>query len=272
MIFKDGILKDKVALVTGAGSGIGKGIALAFAQLGAHVVLLGRNLEKLESTSAQIQALGRQSFVVQADIRVPEQVEEAVRKSVEKFKKIDILVNNAAGNFLARAEELSVNGWKAVTGIVLDGTFYCSQAVGRQMIRQKSGSIVNIVATYAWTGNPYTVHSACAKAGVVAMTQTLAVEWAKHGIRVNAVAPGPIQTEGASSRLWMGHEKKMAEQIPAGRFGTVDEIAQAVVYLVSDAAAYITGEVTVVDGGDWLGKSDFPEELIDQLKEAAKKK
>ncbi len=271
MIFKDDLLKDQVAIVTGGGSGIGKGIALTFARLGAHVVLVGRTLDKLNTVAEEIRSLKREALVVQTDVRDPEQVDAMVKQAVEKFKKIDILINNAAGNFLARAEELSINGWKSVTGIVLDGTFFCSRAVGQQMIRQKSGNIVNIVATYAWTGNPFTVHSACAKAGVVAMTQTLAGEWGKHGIRINAVAPGPIQTEGASKRLWAGFEKELAAKIPLKRFGTVDEIAQAVVYLVSDAAAYISGEVLVVDGGDWLGQSDFPEELIDQLREMSKK-
>jgi len=272
MIFKENLLQDQVALVTGGGSGIGRGIALAFAELGAKLVLVGRTPDKLEAVAEEIRRLGREALIVPTDVREPEQVAEMAKKAVEKFGRIDILVNNAAGNFLARAEELSTNGWKSVTGIVLDGTFYCSQAVGKQMIAQKGGRIVNIVATYAWTGNPFTVHSACAKAGVVAMTQTLAVEWAKHKIRVNAIAPGPIQTEGASKRLWAGFEEKMAQEIPAGRFGTVDEIAQAAVYLVSEAAAYTTGEVLVVDGGDWLGKSDFPEALIDKLKEMMKKK
>ncbi len=273
MIFKDNILKDKVAIVTGGGSGIGRGIAHAYAELGAKVVLAGRTPQKLESVAEEIKALKSEALVVPTDIREPEQVSELVKKAVEKFGHIDILVNNAAGNFLSRAEELSVNGWRSVLNIVLDGTFYCTQAVGKQMMEQKNGGrMVNIVATYAWTGNPYTVHSASAKAGVVAMTQTLAVEWAKHKIRLNAIAPGPIQTEGASKRLWAGFEEKLAKEVPVGRFGTIDEIAQAAVYLVSDAAAYINGEVLVVDGGDWLGKSDFPEELIDKLREMMKKK
>ncbi len=272
MIFKENLFKDQIAVVTGGGSGIGRGIAKSFAQLGAKLVLVGRTPQKLESVAEEIKALKSEALVVPTDIREPEQVSEMVRKTVEKYGRIDILVNNAAGNFLARAEDLSVNAWRSVVGIVLDGTFYCSQAVGKQMMLQKGGRMVNIVATYAWTGNPFTVHSACAKAGVVALTQTLAVEWAKHNIRVNAIAPGPIQTEGASKRLWAGFEEKLAKAVPLGRFGSIDEIAQAVIYLVSEAAAYITGEVLVVDGGDWLGKSDFPEELIDKLKEMMKKK
>lgn len=272
MIFKEGILKDRVAIVTGGGSGIGRGIAHSFAQLGAKVVLVGRTMEKLRSVAEEIKKFSVETLCVPTDIREPEQVQEMVKKTVEKFGRVDILINNAAGNFLARTEELSVNGWKAVTGIVLDGTFYCTHAVAQPMIKQKSGSIVNIVATYAWTGNPYTVPSAAAKAGVLAMTRSLGVEWAKYKIRVNAVAPGPIQTEGASKRLWAGFEEKLAKAVPAGRFGSIDEIAQAVVYLVSDAAAYVTGEVLVVDGGDSLGQSDFPEELIDKLKEMTKKK
>ncbi len=272
MIFRENLLQDQVAIVTGGGSGIGREIALTFAKLGAQVMLVGRTPEKLKSVADEIQAHKGRAVCLPTDVRDPEQVDKMVQQIVERYGKVDILVNNAAGNFLARAEDLSVNGWKSVTGIVLDGTFYCSQAAGKQMIRQKSGNIVNIVATYAWTGNPFTVHSACAKAGVVAMTQTLAGEWGKHCIRVNAIAPGPIQTEGASKRLWAGFEKQLAEKIPLQRFGTTQEIAQAVVYLVSEAAAYITGEVLVVDGGDWLGQSDFPEDLIDQLREATKKK
>ncbi len=272
MIFKEGLLTNKIALITGGGSGIGRGIAHAFARLGARVVLLGRNLEKLEKVSEELRAFSAESLIAQADVREPEQIQAAVQAAIDRFGKIDILVNNAAGNFLARTEELSVKGWKAVTGIVLDGTFYCSQAVGKEMIKHGGGSIVNIVATYAWTGNPFTAPSAAAKAGVVALTRSLGVEWAKHKIRVNAVAPGPIQTEGASKRLWAGFEEKLAQEVPMKRFGTIEEIAQAVIYLVSEASAYITGEVLVVDGGDCLGKSDFPEELIDQLKDLAKKK
>lgn len=169
-------------------------------------------------------------------------------------------MNNAAGNFICPAEKLSVNGWNSVVNIVLNGTFYCSRAAGLRMIESgRGGTILNIVATYAWTGGPGTIHSAAAKAGVVCMTRTLAVEWARHKIRVNAIAPGPVETEGAGSRLWASPDVReaMLRSVPRGRIGRADEIAQAAAYLVSDFADFINGEVLVIDGGQWLGKGMF---------------
>ena len=172
---------------------------------------------------------------------------------------IDLLVNNAAGNFIAKAEELTPNGWKAVIDIVLNGTFYCSSSVGRRMIEGNGGSILNIIANYAWTGAPGDVHSASAKAGVFAMTQTLAVEWARHKIRVNAIAPGPVHTPGASKQLFP--DERMAEAIrhtiPARRFAALEEIANSSAFLLSDYASYVTGEKFVIDGGQWLSGSDY---------------
>ncbi len=271
MIFKENLLKGQVAIVTGGGTGLGKEMALTFAKLGCDLVLASRKLEHLEKVAREIEGLGRKALYIPTDIREPDQVQRMVDHTLERFGKIDILVNNAAGNFLVRAQDLTPNGWNSVIGIVLNGTFFCSQAVGKEMIKQKHGNIVNIVATYAWTGGPYTIHSAAAKAGVVAMSKTLAVEWAKYNIRVNCIAPGPVPTEGAASHLWAGMEELVVKDIPLRRFGKPDEIAQAAVYLVSEAGNYITGEVLVVDGGGTLNRGEFPEGLIDQLKEMTKK-
>jgi NAD(P)-dependent dehydrogenase (short-subunit alcohol dehydrogenase family) len=183
-------------------------------------------------------------------------VRACAERVVERHGRVDLLVNNAAGNFVCPAERLSANAWRAVLGIVLDGTFFCSQAFGRAMIRQGAGRILNVVATYAWTGMPGVVHSASAKAGVLAMTRTLAVEWARHGIRVNAIAPGPFQSDGARENLWPDPEVERAirERIPLRRFATREEVGAHCLYLLSDACAYLTGECLVVDGGASLGQ------------------
>ena len=253
-------LAGRVAVITGGGTGIGFVIATEFARLGARLVLASRNPEHLEPAARELVAGGAQVLTVPTDIRVSEQVDHLIEEAARRFESIDILVNNAAGNFICPAENLSVNGWNSVVNIVLNGTFYCSRAAGLRMIESgRGGNILNIVATYAWTGGPGTIHSACAKAGVVCMTRTLAVEWAKYGIRVNAIAPGPVETEGAGSRLWALPDVRQAmiAAIPRGRIGRPGEIAQAASYLVSNFADFITGEVLVVDGGQWLGKGMF---------------
>ena len=202
-MFSDTLLKDQVVIVTGGGTGIGLAIAKRFGELGARVAIGSRKSENLEKGSAALRHAGIDPLAVQVDVRNPEQVDEMVARVVRHFGRIDILINNAAGNFIARAEELSPNGWNAVIGIVLNGSFYCSRAVGRHMIaRGGGGAIVSILANYVWTGSAGTIHSAAAKAGVMSMTQTLAVEWAKHQIRVNAVAPGPVESPGAAQQLW----------------------------------------------------------------------
>jgi NAD(P)-dependent dehydrogenase (short-subunit alcohol dehydrogenase family) len=259
-------LAGRVAIITGGGTGIGQAIAHEYARLGARLVLASRSAEHLETAVRELQSkfAGVEVAAVPTDVRAPEQVERLCRETVHQFGGIDILVNNAAGNFICPAEKLSPNGWNAVVNIVLNGSYYCSRAAGLRMIESgRGGSILNIVATYAWTGGPGTVHSACAKAGVVCMTRTLAVEWARYKVRVNAVAPGPVETEGAGAKLWASPEARQAmlKTVPRGRMGNTKEIAQACAYLVSNYADFITGEVLVVDGGQWLGKGMFGREL-----------
>src|SRR6187455_3502450 len=230
-MFGPTMLKDRVAVVTGGGTGIGLAVAKRLGALGARIVIGSRNSANLEAGSAELRHAGLDPLTVQIDVRNPEQVDELVERTVKHFGHIDILVNNAAGNFICRAEDLSPKGWNAVVGIVLNGTFYCSRAVGRHMIqRGKGGSIVSILANYVWTGSAGTVHSAAAKAGVMSMTQTLAVEWAQHNIRVNAVAPGPIETPGAAEQLWNTPEdvQRITDMVPLGRWGQPSEVADAV--------------------------------------------
>ncbi len=257
-------LEGRVAIITGGGTGIGRAIAFEYTRLGASVVLASRSIEHLEPTARELQPIaekhGARVLALQTDVRIPEQVERMCDETVRQFGSIDILVNNAAGNFICAAEKLSVNGWNAVVNIVLNGTFYCSRAAGLRMIESgRGGNILNIVAAYAWTGGPGTIHSACAKAGVVTMTRTLAVEWARFKIRVNAIAPGPVETPGAGGKLWVNDEIRnaMLKAIPRGRIGDPEEVANAAAYLVSNYADFITGEVLVMDGGQWLGKGMF---------------
>lgn len=263
-MFDPKTLAGKSILVTGGGSGLGLAMAKAFASLGASVTIAGRKRERLEAAASEVAAAAREGGGVDffaTDVRDPAQVEALVAHAVERFGKVDALVNNAAGNFLVLSEELTPNGFDAIVRTVLYGSVNCTLAVGRHLLaRQAPGAIVSIVTTYAWTGTAFALPSACAKAGVLAMTRSLAVEWGHAGIRVNAIAPGPIPTEGAFSRLMAGPEaeKDAQERIPLGRFGRKEEIANLAVFLLSDLCPYQTGDCVTMDGGEWLaGAGEF---------------
>jgi NAD(P)-dependent dehydrogenase (short-subunit alcohol dehydrogenase family) len=254
-------MEGKVAIITGGSSGMGKAMAEKFAEKGASVVITGRSLEKLEETKQEIEQKEGQVLCVQMDVRNPEDAQRMVEETKQAFGAIDYLVNNAAGNFICRAEDLSVNGWNSVINIVLNGTWYCSQAVGKEWIAAgKKGSILNMLATYAWLAGEGVIHSASAKAGVMAMTRTLAVEWGKrYGIRVNAIAPGPIDNTGGAAKLWESEEaaRYTLQSVPLGRLGQPEEIANLAYFLLSSEAEYINGECITMDGGQWLNRRPF---------------
>jgi 2,4-dienoyl-CoA reductase [(3E)-enoyl-CoA-producing], peroxisomal len=250
-VFRDGSLAGHVALVTGGGTGICRGIAAAFARFGADVCLVSRKQATLDATAAAIrEATGRQVIAIAADVRDPEAIKAAVQTTVEKLGKIDTLVNGAAGNFLAPAAGLSPNGFRTVIDIDLNGTFNAARAAFEHLQRAGNGLVLNISATLHYHGTPLQIHASAAKAGVDAITRNLAVEWGPLGIRVCGIAPGPIGDTEGMKRLAPGDmSEKMTKAIPAQRFGAIDEIAAAAVYLRSHAAAYVTGHVLVVDGG-----------------------
>jgi NAD(P)-dependent dehydrogenase (short-subunit alcohol dehydrogenase family) len=263
-MYDSSILAGKSILVTGGGSGLGLAMATTFASYGAKVTIAGRSRERLESALPAIASAARQGGEADffaSDARDPEQVEALVGHAVARFGKLDGLVNNAAGNFLAFSENLTPNGFDAVVRTVLYGSVHCTLAVGRHLLARKApGAIVSIVTSYAWTGTAFALPSACAKAGVLAMTRSLAVEWGRAGIRLNAIAPGPIPTEGAFSRLMAGPgaEANALGRIPLGRFGKKEEIANLATFLLSDLCSYQTGDCVTMDGGEWLaGAGEF---------------
>jgi peroxisomal 2,4-dienoyl-CoA reductase len=257
-IFADGILKGHVAFVTGGGTGITGGVARALAEAGANVALVSRSLEHLEPAAKAINEARAgnanigEPFAVAADVRNPEVVEKAIAAAVERFGKVDIVVNGAAGNFLCAAEELSPNGFGTVVDIDLKGSFNVCRAAFNEL-KKHQGQILNISATLHYLGTPMQLHVSAAKAGVDALTKNLAVEWGRYGIRVNAIAPGPIaDTEGMKRLVPEPIKEKLKKRIPLGRFGLIRDIEQSAVFLCSDAANFINGAILVVDGGQWM--------------------
>ncbi|MGI9168281.1 MAG: SDR family oxidoreductase [Pyrinomonadaceae bacterium] len=255
--FADGILENHVAFVTGGGTGITGGVARALAEAGAHVALVSRKIEHLAPAAEAINHAGGQAFAVAADVRNFQEVERALAATAEHFGKIDIVINGAAGNFLCPAEELSPNGFGTVVDIDLKGTFNVCRAAFAEL-KKNRGQILNISATLHYLGTPMQLHVSAAKAGVDALTRNLAVEWGRYGIRVNAIAPGPIgDTEGMKRLVPAPVKEKLRQRIPLGRFGEIADIEKAAVFLCSDAASFINGTVLVVDGGHWLAANSL---------------
>jgi len=251
-IFADGILRGHVAFVTGGGTGITGGVARALAEAGANVALVSRSMEHLEPAAKAINEARGRAIAIAADVRKPEEVEKAVAATVERFGRVDIVINGAAGNFLCAAEELSPNGFGTVVDIDLKGTFNVCRAAFAEL-KKNRGQILNISATLHYLGTPMQLHVSAAKAGVDALTKNLAVEWGRYGIRVNAIAPGPIEdTEGMQRLVPEPIKEKLRKRVPLGRFGLIKDIENAAVFLCSEAASYINGAVIVVDGGHWL--------------------
>ena len=254
-MFEADLLKDKNIIITGGGTGLGKSMGMRFGELGAKIVITSRKQEVLDETAREMESAGISVLPIAGDVRNPEEVDRVVQKTKDTFGTIDGLVNNAAGNFISPTENLTPGGFKAVTDIVLGGTFNFTLSAGKEMIQSESGSILNIVTTYAWTGSGYVVPSAAAKGGVLAMTRSLGAEWGKYGIRTNAIAPGPFPTKGAWKRLvppGLGIEKRMINRIPLKRFGEHIELANLASFIMSDYAGYINGEVITIDGGEWV--------------------
>jgi NAD(P)-dependent dehydrogenase (short-subunit alcohol dehydrogenase family) len=286
-MFEPDLLKDRTILVTGGGTGLGRSMALRFAELGARLFLIGRREDPLKQTTEELRAKGARAAYACADVRDFAAVEAAIACAEREFGRpfggIDTLVNNAAGNFLARTEKLSPNAFHAVVGIVLQGTFHCTLALGRKWIAAKqAGNVLNIVTTYAaaGSGSGFVVPSACAKAGVLALTRSLAVEWARYRIRLNAIAPGPFPTEGAWSRLMptKDFEERARKAHPMKRFGRHEELGNLASYLLSPQAEYVNGECVVIDGGLWLRGAgefndavDIPDAIWDAFEQAPRK-
>ncbi|RXR22678.1 SDR family oxidoreductase [Flavobacterium stagni] len=284
-MLRDGALEGKTIVITGGGSGLGKAMTKYFMELGAQVAITSRDLEKLKTTASELEAeTGGKCLPLACDVRHYDQVEAMLAAVLEAYGKVDVLLNNAAGNFISPTERLSANAFDTIIDIVLKGSKNCTLAFGKHWIAQKQTNcnVLNIVTTYAWTGSGYVVPSATAKAGVLAMTRSLAVEWAKYGIRMNAIAPGPFPTKGAWDRLLPGDladKFDMAKKVPLKRVGDHQELANLAAYLVSDFSAYINGEVVTIDGGEWLqGAGQFnilekiPQEMWDMLEAMIKSK
>jgi NAD(P)-dependent dehydrogenase (short-subunit alcohol dehydrogenase family) len=283
-MLKPGALKGKNILITGGGTGLGRSMGEYFLELGANLVITSRKLDVLQQTAAEMMSQkGGKVIPLVCDVRDIDQVEQMWKDATDQLGQIHVVLNNAAGNFISPTERLSTNAFNTVLDIVLKGTSQVTLTAGKDWISKKqSGTFLNIVTTYAWTGSGYVVPSAAAKAGVLAMTRSLAVEWAKYGIRSNAIAPGPFPTEGAWSRLLPGDLVKKfdpAKKVPVGRVGEHQELANLAAYLVSDYSSYVNGEVMTIDGGEWLkGAGEFnnleqiPQEMWDMMEASRGKK
>lgn len=256
-MLRDDALKGKVVLVTGGGTGLGRSMGEYFLKLGAKLIITSRKLDRLEAAAREMEAAtGGEVLALQSDVRNHEDVDKVIEQAYAKFGKVDVLVNNAAGNFISPTERLSPGAFESIIGIVLQGSVNFTLALGKRWIADKTpGTVLSVVTTYAFTGSGYVVPSACAKAGVLAMTRSLAAEWGKYQIRLNAVAPGPFPTKGAWDRLAPGEIQKTfapENKIPVGRNGEHQELSNLCAYLVSDFSAYVNGEVITIDGGEWV--------------------
>jgi len=281
-MLKDGSLKGKTIIITGGGTGLGKSMGKYMLELGANLVITSRKEDVLLKTSEELMQLtGGNVLPVVCDVRKYEEIQNVISKAEQEFGQVHGVLNNAAGNFISPTERLSHRAFDIVVDIVLKGTYYFTLAAGKNWIaKRQPGTFLNIVTTYAWTGSGYVVPSACSKAGVLALTRSLAVEWAKYNIRSNAIAPGPFPTEGAWSRLLPGELVKKfdpAERIPLKRVGEHSELANLAAYLMSDFSAYINGEVVTIDGGEWLRNGgefshleQIPETMWDELEKNRK--
>ena len=281
-MLKDDALKGKTIIITGGGTGLGKAMGTYFLKLGANLVITSRKLEVLKQTTAEMEAAtGGKVLAISCDVRKYEDVENMLAAAVNTFGKVDVLLNNAAGNFISPTERLSANAFSAIIDIVLKGSVNCSLALGKYWIKEKMpGNILNIVTTYAFTGSAYVVPSACAKGGVLAMTRSLAVEWGRHDIRCNAIAPGPFPTKGAWERLLpgaMAEKFDFKNKVPLKRVGEYQELANLAAFLVSDFSGYINGDVITIDGGEWLqGAGQFnalemvPDAMWDNIEQATR--
>lgn len=276
-MLKADTLEDKVILITGGGTGLGKSMGKYFSELGAKLIIASRKLDVLQKTAEEISSTTKNEvFPFACDVSDYKQVEDLLRASIEKFGKVDGLVNNAAGNFISPTERLSNKAFDIIINIVLKGTYNCILAFGKHWIEQKQkATVLNIVTTYSWTGSGFVVPSAAAKAGVLAITRSLAVEWANYGIRFNAIAPGVFPTKGAWERLMPGdlqNKFDLKKKVPLQRVGEHQELANLAAYLISDFSSFINGEVVTIDGGEWLNGAgqfnilqDIPKEKWDEI-------
>ena len=276
-MLRDDALKGKTVIVTGGGTGLGKAMGTYFLKLGANLVITSRKLDVLKKTAAEMEnETGGKVIAIACDVRKYDEVENMLHEAVKAFGRVDVLLNNAAGNFISPTERLSANAFSTIIDIVLKGTVNCSLALGKYWIGEKiPGNILNIITTYAFTGSAYVVPSACAKGGVLAMTRSLAVEWGKYSIRTNAIAPGPFPTKGAWDRLLPGdiaQKFDFKNKVPLKRVGDHQELANLAAFMISDFSGYINGEVITIDGGEWLqGAGQFnalemvPDEMWDAI-------